>query len=578
MLNSNSVGFGVRVRRLAVLLAAILISAATLAEAAQPAAQEAKPAAAPKAAETKASVQAGKSAAPSPGPAKPAAAKPAPAPSTPAPPAQEKPKPSAKPAATAKPPDAEPAEAAPAPVTSFKQEMSKEEYQKAVEKFRREKSNVQKMLRAQVFAAGQEASFDAYYNEFAFPRWTVPENYPALTEFRRELRSEFLAAKSGPPYDRLLGLAFDYLTRLAGPEYHPAVRYNAMMAIGELNVQELQPGSRERLQPYPPALKAILDAIKSTDSDAARVAALLGLQRHASLGITDAQVRDGQIIPMLLDLAKSPPPAGRSADGHAWLRTMAINILATLHAVGPNGRPVTPNAELVKTLVGIVADKDAPPTTRSAAARALGTFDYKGFNALTPTQIAAPIGQMAVDFCSAELAKTRGATAKTSVKGSGRMGSMRPGYPMGESDMSMPGMMPMGGPMYGPAGAQKEVSDEEADRLARLRRSLKYYLDGARQGLNGPNDLQNGGLRLYAAKFEPDLKKLSGFQDPEWTFVNGVFAAVQEVIKALDGDEEEYTAVAKKVVAARTKLRDLVGPAMSEKAPAASTPPAPAKK
>jgi len=132
--------------------------------------------------------------------------------------------------------------------------------------------------------------------------------------------------------------------------------------------------------------------------------------------------------------------------------------------------------------------------------------------------------------------------------------------------------------MYGPAGAQKEGSDEEADRLARLRRGLKYYLDGARQGLNGPNDLQNGGLRLYAAKFEPDLKKLAGFQDPEWRFVNGVFTAVQEVIKALDGDEEEYTAVAKKVVAARTKLRDLVSPAMSEKAPAGSPPQTPAKK
>ncbi len=369
------------------------------------------------------------------------------------------------------------------------------------------------------------------------------------------------------------------MTRLTGPEYHPAVRYNAMMTLGELNVQELQPGSRERLQPYPPALKAILDAIKGSDSDAVRVAALLGLQRHASLGISDAQVREGQIVPMLLDLAKSPPPAGRSPEGHAWLRALAINILATLHAVGPNGRPVSPNAEVVKTLVGIVADKDAPAMTRCAAARALGTFDYKGFNALTPTQIAAAIGQMALELCSAEMAKTRGAATKTPSKTGGRgMGPMMPGsYPMGEGSMSMPGMMPMGGPMYGTAGTQKNVSDEEADRLARLRRSLKQHLDGARQGLNGPNDSQNGGVRLYAAKFEPDLKKLAGTQDPEWVFVNGVFGAVQDIIKALDGDEEEYSAVAKKVVAARTKLRDLVSPVVPDKGPAAGAPAPPAK-
>lgn len=544
----------------------MLFSFAALADAAQPAAPEAKPAVAGKAANAAGSAATGKPGSPAPGPTAPAAAKPTPAPGSPTPPP------------AAKPPAPEPVEAAPPPTAKFKQEMSNEEYKKAVEKFRREKSSIQKILRAQVFAAGQEAQFDAYYNEFALPRWTVPENYPSLTEFRRELRNDFLAAKSGPPYDRLLGLAFDYLTRLAGPGYHPAVRYNAMMAIGELNVQEIPAGSRERLQPYPPALKAILDAIKNSDSDAVRVAALLGLQRHASLGITDAQVRDGQIVPMLLDLAKSPPPAGRTPEGHAWLRTMAINVLATLHAVGPNGRPVTPSAELVKTLVGIVADKDTPPTTRSAAARALGTFDYKGFNALTPSQIAAPIAQMAVEICSAELAKTKPPATSTPAKSGGRKGSMMPGYPMGESSMSMPGMMPMGGSMYGPAGGQNEVSDEEAERLARLRRSLKYYLDGARQGLNGPSDSQNGGLRLFAAKFEPDLKKLAGSQDPEWTFVNGVFVALQDVIKALDGDEEEYSAVAKKVVAARAKLRELVSPAASDKSPAASAPAPAAKK
>ncbi len=564
----DRVGFRVA-RRLpwwAVLAVAILSSVATWAVAAQPAAKEAKPGEGgkPNASEAAPGVEKPSSAQAAQVPAK--GAKPAPNATAPPTPAEKE-------------PEAEPAAPAPARNVAFKQEMSNEDYKKAVEKYRREKATVQKILRAQVFAAGQEAQFDAYYNEFALPRWTVPENYPALTEFRRELRNDLLAARNGPPYDRLLGLAFEYLSRLTGPEYHPAVRYNAMLAIGELNVQELPPGSRERLQPYPPALKVILDAIKSTDSDAVRVAALLGLQRHASIGIADAQLRDGQIVPMLLDLAKSPPPANRSPEGHAWLRTMAINTLATLQAVGPNGRPVPPNAELVKTLVEIVADKDAPATTRSAAARALGSFDYQGFTALTPTQIAAPIGQMAVEICSAELAKTRAPAAKTATKSAGRaMGSMMPGsYPMGEGAMPMPGMMPMGGSMYGSAGAGTGASDDEADRLARLRRSLKHYLDGARQGLNGPNDSQNGGLRLYAAKFEPDLKKLADFQDPDWKFVNGVFGAVQEIIRALDGDEEEYSAVAKKVVAARSKLRDLVSPVVSEKGPAATAPAPPAK-
>jgi hypothetical protein len=241
----------------------------------------------------------------------------------------------------------------------------------------------------------------------------------------------------------------------------------------------------------------------------------------------------------------------------------------------------------VGALTGIVGDKNSPALTRCAAARALGTFDYKGFNAPTPSQLATPVGQMALEFCSAELAKTRPATqaaAKSGMKAAGRgMGSM-----MGEMSGSMPGAMPgsmpgmsgMSRSMSGGAGGSQEPQDEDdTDRLVRLRRGLKYHLNAARLALNGPNDSQNGGIRLYAAKFETDLKKLADFQDPEWKFVNGVFAAVQEQIKALDGgDEEEYSAVAKKLVASRTKLRELVNPAAADKAPATSAPAAPAKK
>lgn len=554
--------FGCRSRSLRSALVAVVVfvTAVGLASVAgaQPAAKDAKSAPAVKAEKPADAAVATKGAA--------AKAASSPAPKTP---------PAAPPAKTEEP---EPAEAAPSPPVKYQQDISDDDYKKAADRARKEKSIIRKILQAQTFAAGQEAQFDAFYSGFALPRWTVPENYATLPEFRRELRGDLFSGKSGPPYDRLLGLVFDYMTKISGSGYHPAVRFNATMMLGDLNVQELPPGSRERIQPYPGSLKALIGAIRSSDSDAVRVAALLGIHRHAGLGIADAQVREGQLIPLLLDLAKSAPPAGRSSDGHAWLRALAIDILATLHAVGPSGRPVAPSGAVVGALVGIVGDKNAPTLTRCAAARALGAFDYKGFNALTPSQLATPIGQMAVEFCTAELAKTKPATktvAKTGMRG---MGPMM--YGGGSSDMSsMPGMMPgMGGPMYGTPGGQKGPNDEDADRLLRLRRSLKYHLNAARLGLNGPNDSQNGGIRLYAAKFETDLKKLADFQDPDWRFVNGVFGAIQEHIRALDGDEEEYSTLAKKVSAARTKLRDLVNPPGADKAPAKSPPATPAKK
>jgi hypothetical protein len=340
-------------------------------------------------------------------------------------------------------------------------------------------------------------------------------------------------------------------------------------------------------------LKVLVAAVKSTDSDAVRVAALLGLLRHAGLGIADAQTRDGELTPALLDLVKSAPPQGRSPEGHAWLRSMAIDVLAALHSVGPNGSVVT-------TLVGIVADKSVPITTRCAAARALGTFDYTGanFNALTASQLAVPIGQMAVEMCSAELKKTK-STAKAATKpGYGTMGSMPMGpmsmgsmpmgpmsmgsmpkgsgakgsMPKGSMSMPMPGSMPgMGG--YGAPGSQTTAEDEEsAERTLRLRRNLKFYLAAARLGLNGPSDSQNGGIRLFASKGNADPKAVASTNDPDWKFVDNVFKAIQEQLKNLDDKDAEYQALAKEVVTSRNKLNDLLKGGPSAPPPAATGP------
>ncbi len=536
------------------------------------AAQDASKAAA-KPAETKAATAAPKAEAKAPAAAPKAEPKAAAAPASEPKTAPGKAAPAAKPAAK-EPAAEEPAAAEPTPPPrpkTYKQDASDDELQKAAERFKKERTrgNVQKGLRAQAFAAGEEAQFDAYYTEYALPRWTSPANLTSLIDYRKELRGDFLNGKSGPPYDRLLRLTLDYMTKLIGPEYHPAVRYNATVVLGELNVQELAPGARGLVQPLPAALKILVDAVKNTDSDAVRVAALIGLARHAGLVAAERQARPGaqdppawesQIVPMLLDVAKSPPPPGRSPDGHGWIRALAIEVLAALRSLGPNGSVVT-------TLAAIVADKAAPMMTRCAAARALGTFDYKGFTAQSPSQLAVPLGQLAVEACSAQLRKARTATAPTgkSAAGGGMrpgMGSMMPGMPgMGRMSMpSMPGMPGMGSSPYGGAPGAKEPEDEEtAERVLRLRRSLKYYLNVARLGLNGPSDGQIAGIRLFAktAKNLPDDKdRLAA--DPDYRFVDSILKSVQDQIRILDKDEEEYRVLSQNLSTARTKLQDLL--------------------
>lgn len=497
-----------------------------------------------------------------------------------------------KTAAEATPPAA-PAKAEPAPPpepVSYHQDTTEEDVKAAEEKFKRDKtsSNVQKMLRAQAFGAGEEAQFDAFYKQFALPRWTVPEEYGSLPAFRKDLRRDFLNGKAGAPYDRLLELSFNYLRRISARGFHPAVRYNAMLMLGDLNVQEFPPGSKSVVQPYPPAQQSLLQAVKDTDSDAVRVAALVGLQRHASLGNINPQIRDGQLIPILLELAKSPPPKDRSPEGHAWLRAMAIDTLAALRVPGPDG-------SVVLAMVVIVGDKDTPLLARLAAARALGSLDLKGFNALTPSQLAVPLGNLAVEVCTSELARARVA-AKAPAR-TGYPGMPGSGYPGMESSMGpmpgpMPGAMPgyPGAPTGKPSRSSRRSSSssmtpgsgsseagmypggmypggmmpgrmaedpEEVERLSRLRRGLKYELNAVRLGLNGPVDPQNGAVRLLAAKDNRDPRAMANSNDPDWKFVDNVFNSVRQQISILDNDKvEEYETIRNDLIAARNRLRD----------------------
>ena len=62
--------------------------------------------------------------------------------------------------------------------------------------------------------------------------------------------------------------------------YHPAVRCNAMLAIGSLNEQEAEVGHSHAV-PLSASLPILLNAVKNADdSDAVRVVALVGLVRH----------------------------------------------------------------------------------------------------------------------------------------------------------------------------------------------------------------------------------------------------------------------------------------------------------
>ncbi|MBI2497791.1 MAG: response regulator, partial [Opitutae bacterium] len=284
----------------------------------------------------------------------------------------------------------------------------------------------------------------------------------------------------------------------------------------------------------------------------------------AELGAYLTQDPKGRLVPGFIESL-----ARHFTEDHARL----LQEIESLQKNVDHIKEIVSMQQTYATMVGIVGDKNVPMLTRCAAARALGAFDYKGFKGLTPSQLAAPLGQLAVEMCTTELAKTR--PSSTAAKGGPRtrgpgMGSMMmPGGMPGESDEMMSGAMPGGMPgmpgmpgmggAYGGMGAPREADEDEmADRMLRLRRNLKHHLNAVRVGLNGQIDTQNAAIRLLAAKGVPDLKKLADSKDPDWKFVDAIFKAVQDQIRTLDKEEEEYQALAKELRTSRTKLSELL--------------------
>jgi hypothetical protein len=268
-----------------------------------------------------------------------------------------------------------------------------------------EEAQVREMLKKGTFEGAEQTEFDDYFQSYFFRTWADPSFISKVTEQRAKLRNLFYQSRGVAVHDRLLALSLRILKVLAERNYHPASRYNAMLAIGELN--DTEPSGANPAVPHAIALPLLLEKLKSGPSDLLRVAALRGLLRHCKDGIANAQTRDTEVIPALLELAKSRPPKGRSPEGHAWMRTLAIESLAALHASGAASVAAVGQNGVIDAMAKIVADPGNPLSVRCAAVRALGSISPGPKFATTPAQLAALVRQLTADFCDAELTRQK---------------------------------------------------------------------------------------------------------------------------------------------------------------------------
>ncbi len=275
-------------------------------------------------------------------------------------------------------------------------------------------NNIGSILRAGKFADNQQKSdLNTYYKTYALARWTQPSTLNNLRDYHKDLINNLKQAKSGEVHDYLNQLVLDYMSKLAKGNYHPAVRVNAMLTIGDLNsVDSLLPAQEV---PLAGAIPVLLEAINDPKQIVpVKIAALVGINRHVTAGVNDPQ-----IFSTVLKLVTGADATDYADVGRVWMRKQAVDILGLMGNLGASN-------QVVKLLSVYVGDTKAPFFLRLSAAEALGKLKYAGASGINPVDLAKSLGQLMLEACDAEF-KAKGSAADRQRRMKDRLASVMVG-------------------------------------------------------------------------------------------------------------------------------------------------------
>jgi hypothetical protein len=244
----------------------------------------------------------------------------------------------------------------------------------------------------------------------------------------------------------------------------------------------------------------MIQELKNPDQiDAVRLAALLGINRHVQLAqaqttqqgesITQAELQE--IRTLALDLVKTrEAPAGRTQDGHDWMRRRGLEIIAWLAA----GKL---DQEIVDEVIARVSDSDENRGLRAEAALALSIVKFRpeagkpqlGSTPLTikPKEVAASLLQFVVDVATADVDQVdkyiksiQEAEEIYTSAGGGFSGGRMSG--MGRSGSGMMAPSPGGGSKMGPGSMGPGSGSSSTSKMKMMAPSPGSGSGGSRMG------------------------------------------------------------------------------------------------
>lgn len=374
------------------------------------------------------------------------------------------------------------------------------EFQAKMLRFR---NDVLKHLRSELpLGPAEQLMVDNYFNlmEFKLLTGTSPEELEQLPKRRFDLfKLYILQIKQTDNHQKVIDLTFNMMQQIVMEEFHPVVRYNAMLIIGELNEQEVVRvgGTPSPQEPYAATLPFIIERIEDAKTtDAVRVAALVGLVRHlewepfrSPSKPLPAPVRTSMINALTKLAEMKTPPGKRTTEGQIWMRRRAVECLGLAGAV-------TSTPQIIAPVEKILKDNAEPLQLRCIAAKALGEMNIPAGQKMDAADLTRTLGQLATLAIKSEFDRLetidKTADEHNAVYATLGAGGAAGGYPGAVGPgMGGPGVrQPIGEGMAGmqPGGLNDLAPDPKAYRLDPVRRRLRYQLYCVQTGLGYPLD------------------------------------------------------------------------------------------
>jgi len=236
---------------------------------------------------------------------------------------------------------------------------------------------------------------DEFFMKYLFPSMTAyepPEALGQLSTSRDQLFTRYInTAKSQGARDYLNSNTLKAMGAVAKGAYHPAVRYNAALIVGQL---EQPPGT-----PLPAATEVLVSLLENEEfakvpvPTALKVAAIIGMQRRMA-GLEPAMAERVAKAATAIALRKESPEDA-SPEVYGWVRKNAAKLLTAQVAKG-----MTP--EIHQTMVTLISDKSIDLDDRCNIAQLLMPEMYKTAEGLDLDAMTVALGDLAKQVLTLE--------------------------------------------------------------------------------------------------------------------------------------------------------------------------------